>query len=144
MKSFLAAAHCPVILVPQDALLFDNVIFSYDDHISSMQAIRRFSALFPWVSDQKVQLVSIKPPGKEQMDYDTLIRQYLELHYAHNDVYVLHGNVQNELAGYITKNKNSLVVMGAFGRNALSRLFKESLAFRLMESVHASLFISHA
>lgn len=144
MKSFLAAAHCPVIMVPPDASFFDNIIFSYDDHISSIQAIKHFTAQFPWTAHKKVQLVSIMAAGKEQLDFDTQVREYLKLHYAEAEVLILHGNVQQELSQIIIANKSPLVVMGAFGRSALSRLFKESMAFQLMESVRACLFISHA
>jgi len=44
---------------------------------------------------------------------------------------------------YLFKRKNMFLVMGAYGRNALSQFFKRSHADLLIETVTQPIFIAH-
>ncbi len=143
MNSFISSSHCPVILVPKECSFFSSVVFTYDGNISSIYAMKQFAYLFTWAQSCKVFLVSVLPPNILQMEYDSLVREWIGLHYENSEVVILKGEIKAEMAHFINSQKHSLVVMGAFGRSALSRLFKESLAPNVLKTTLAPVFISH-
>ncbi|MEO5998084.1 MAG: universal stress protein [Chitinophagaceae bacterium] len=143
MNSFISLSQCPVFLVPENSLFFDEVILTYDGQLSSIHAMKLFTYLFPWCGTKKTFLISVLPDNILQMEYDALVKEWFLLHYHNGQVVVLRGNAKSEIIQFINQQKNTLVVMGAFGRSALSRLFKESLALPILEKTSAPVFISH-
>ena len=143
MPNFISSAACPVLLIPAATAFFDHVIFTFDGHISSIHAMKQFSYLFSKSKNLQVSLVTIVPPHNAVMDYDTLVREWITTHFPEANIEILQGDVKEQLPAYINQFKNSLVVMGAFGRNALSKLFKESLVPTILKTTKAPLFISH-
>jgi nucleotide-binding universal stress UspA family protein len=52
--------------------------------------------------------------------------------------------LQKELVSFVRKNdQQTIVVMGAYGRNAVSRLFHRSLSNVVIEETNALVFIMH-
>lgn len=143
MNSIISSALCPVMLVPRETPLFREIIFTYDGSASGIHAIKQFTYLFPWCADYKVYLVSVIPINIQQMEYDAQVREWISLHYPNAEVVILKGEVKSEISEFINAGKSNLVVMGAFGRSALSRLFKDSLANVVLERTGAHLFIAH-
>lgn len=143
MPNFISSAACPVLLIPAATVFFDHVIFTFDGHMSSIHAMKQFSYLFSKFKNLQVSLVTIVPPHNAVMDYDTLVREWITTHFPEANIEILQGDVKEQLPAYINQFKNSLVVMGAFGRNALSKLFKESLVPTILKTTKAPLFISH-
>ncbi len=143
MPNFISSAACPVLLIPAKTTFFDHVIFTFDGHMSSIHAMKQFSYLFTKSKNLQVSLVTILPAQNTVMDYDTLVREWITTHYPEAKIEILEGEVKEQLAAYINQFKNSLVVMGAFGRNALSKLFKDSLVPTILKTTKAPLFISH-
>lgn len=143
MNNFISSAHCPVLLIPKSASLFKEIIFTYDGGVSSIHAIKQFTHMFPWCSDYKVYVVSVLPIDVRYMEYDALIREWILLHYPNSEIAILKGELKSEIAEFINARKDNLVVMGAFGRSSLSRIFKESLAIAVIDRTSAPVFISH-
>lgn len=144
VQSLISSSHCPILLVQANDIDFNEVLLCYDGNISSINAIKQFTYLFSWMTDQKVYLVSVLPVNIKQMEYDSLVREWVTLHYPLAEVVVLRGDLKSELSHFVQSKPHSLVVMGAFGRSALSRFFKESLATTVLDKTQASLFISHS
>lgn len=143
IKTLVANAHCPVLLVNKDYKQIDNIIFTYDDKSSSIHAIKYFTYLFKFYSNLPVHFVSVVPHNVIGIEYADLIKEWLPLHYANAQIVILNGETKEELSGYINNHSNPLVIMGAFGRSSLSRFFKESLAYLILEKTNAPLFITH-
>ena len=143
MPNFISSAHCPVLLIPTVVTSFNHVIFTFDGHMSSIHAMKQFAYLFSKNKNLQVSLVTVLPPHTDLMDYDTLVREWITTHFPEAGIEILQGEVKSQLSAYINQHVNSMVVMGAFGRNALSKLFRESLVPAILKNTKAPLFISH-
>ena len=143
LNAFLENSHCPVLLVNKDYTETDSLIFTYDDKLSSIYAIRLFTYLFDFYKNLPVYFVSVVPTNVLGLEYDDLIREWLPLHYPNAIIEIIKGDTKKELTNYINRLSNPLIVMGAFGRSSLSRFFKESLANYIMTQTNAPIFIAH-
>jgi hypothetical protein len=143
MNSFVSSAHCPVLLVPEGYSAVKETVFAFDGSPSSIHAMKQFTYLFPWFQKEKASLVSVLPSNVTEIDYRSQVEEWLFLHYPKAEIIIFKGSVKSQLPDLVNKRKNSLLVMGAFGRNALSRLFKESFAFTVLEKTMAPVFIAH-
>jgi nucleotide-binding universal stress UspA family protein len=144
VSDLLADAHCPVLLLRQGDMPPDRIMLSYDGSLSSMQAIRSFSYLFPELRAVPCFIVYVS--GDEQREPDDLpyLKNWLPLHFDDYTVEILPGEPAEVLPAFAGKEQDStLVVMGAYGRSALSRLFRQSLANSILEKANASLFVTH-
>lgn len=143
VKTLLAHAHCPVLMVNKDCKQTDAIVFTYDDKSSSIHAVKLFTYLFGLYRDLPVHFVSVVPHNVLGIEYEDLIREWLPLYYPNAAIEILKGETKQELPRFINSLSNPLVVMGAFGRSSLSRFFKESLANVILEQTNAPVFIAH-
>jgi len=68
----------------------------------------------------------------------------LPLHFDDPTIEILPGEPAGVLSAFAGKVSGStVVVMGAYGRSALSRLFRHSLANAILEKANASLLVTH-
>lgn len=102
-----------------------------------------FSYIFPELRDLPTSLVHISSGKGDDMPNEENLRTWLTRHYSNIQNRILHGNIREELANFINSTPNSLVVMGAYGRTAISRLFHKSLANTIIQHTKSSLFITH-
>ena len=142
LNDILKDAHCPVCLVSINMTVVEKVILLYDGSPSSKFAIERFNDLFPNWTHLPTTLLSINPPEKfENEDY---VNNWLPKHFTQLDNVHLHGNEKKELVNFLNKDVNNvLVVMGAFGRNIISRFFHRSLSNVILNETKVSLFTTH-
>ncbi len=143
IKTLLANAHCPVLMINKDFERTDNLVLTYDDNSSSIHAVKMFTYLFTMHRDLPVYFVSVLPHNVLGIQYEDLVHEWLPLHYPNAKIKLLHGEAKEELAEFINNIPNPLVVMGAFGRSSFSRFFKESLANLILEQTNAPIFIAH-
>ncbi len=138
----LTDAHCPTILVPATSQLPDKIVLCYDGSASSMYAIKMYSYLFPEWKNKPTELLTINPPSNDKDE--TYMDDWCDNHFTNLAKHQAQGNVHQELINFIQpESEKKLIVMGAFGRSALSRLLHRSLAARVIEETSASLFITH-
>ncbi len=143
LSTLLANAHCPALLINDDYTQTNTLVFTYDDKLSSIDAVKRFTYLFDFYNDLPVHFVSVLPTNVIGLEYEDLIEEWLPLHYPNATIEILKGDTKDELINYINGLSNPLIVMGAFGRSMLSRFFKESLANTIMKQTNAPVFIAH-
>ncbi len=143
LVDLLVNAHCPVYLVSKNDEQVKNIIVAYDGSFSSIKAIKMFSYIFPELKDLPTSLVHISSGKGDDMPYEENLRTWLTSHYSNIQNRILHGDIREELTNFINSIPNALVVMGAYGRTAISRLFHKSLANTVIQHTKASLFISH-
>ena len=144
IRELLADTHCPVLLVPQNASLPDRVILCYDESFSSILAMKMFAYLFPEWKDLPASVITINPKEEGRLKYEDYLGDWLPQHFTRIDRQILKGNPNRELINFIRKGEGTpMVIMGAYGRNAISRLFHRSLANVLIEETNASLFVIH-
>jgi nucleotide-binding universal stress UspA family protein len=143
-RDVLTDAHCPVLLVSENATVPQKAILCYDENFSSIYAIKMYSYLFPEWKDIPTYLLSINPKGDNGNRYNGYMDDWLQERFSNLKKVELEGNLQRELAGYIQRDDHDcIVVMGAFGGNAMARIFHRSLANVVLEETSASIFIIH-
>ena len=144
LNDILKNAHCPVCLVSLNTPVVEKVILLYDGSASSKFAIEKYNEQFPEWASLPTTVLSINPPAGNTKEIDDFSQSFIPQHFSAVNKTELHGNLKSELVNYLQNNEtNVLVVMGAFGRSAISRLFHRSLSNIILEETKVSLFTSH-
>ncbi|MBS1574981.1 MAG: universal stress protein [Bacteroidetes bacterium] len=143
VRDVLKEAECPVIIAPESFDSIDEIVFTFNGTKSSMFAIKQFTYLFPQLDEKKITVVMVDEEGLCTDDEIEKFKEWLSGHYSSIGFQVLKGNTETELFGYLLKKKNIFIVMGAYGRSAISQLFKHSRADLLIRTITQSIFIAH-
>ncbi|MCR8560810.1 universal stress protein [Mucilaginibacter sp. BJC16-A38] len=145
IRSVLAATQCPVMVVPTECKAIEKVILLYDGKPSSVFAIKMFNYMFPWMRDLQTVVLSVTG-AKTTLIFpdDPLIKEFVKCHYPNADYVLLPGEPEDKIPAYLGKaGQSSLIVMGAYRRSQVSRLFKTSMADIIMNELSMPLFIAH-
>lgn len=144
LKDILADAYCPVLVVPQDYSVYDKVILCYDGSPSSAYAAKQFSYLLPELAKLPVTLVSVNTTSTHHVEGGSSLKELMSQHYPGITYEVLNGTPEEKLYTYLKENgANSLVIMGAYGRSALARIFQQSMSTRIIKDLNLPVFITH-
>lgn len=143
IKNVLKNTECPVIVAPEGFEAIDEIIFTYDGSACSVFAIKQFTYIFPQLHDKKINVVHINDTGEWNDVNRFKLKEHLKNYYYDLNFEVLKGNIYNNLIEYVFKKKNTFLVMGAYGRNSLSRFFKPSRADLIIKTIPQPIFISH-
>jgi nucleotide-binding universal stress UspA family protein len=143
LKDILAEVKCPVCLISVNATEIKKTILLFDGSSNALHAITTYSALFPKFCEEKSYLVTINEKGKEKsLDQEAVMQrlgQFCDL-----EEISLSGNTEKKLIEFLDEHtENAIVVMGAYGRSAISLLFNPSLSNVVLEQSRTSLFIAH-
>jgi nucleotide-binding universal stress UspA family protein len=73
------------------------------------------------------------------------IKDLLKLRYNKAvDYVVLNGDPEQTMIDFLSKQgEHAMVVMGAYGRSAISRLFQQSFSNRVIQELKLPVFITH-
>jgi len=145
VKDVLKDAECPVIIAPESFDGIAEIIFAYDGSKSAAFALKQFSYLFPELEDKRAILLRINDKGEwnDEDDDKHKLTEWLQNRYSAIGFHTLKGDTDDRLFDYLFKRKNCMVVMGAYGRNSISRFFKKSHADKIIRTVILPIFISH-
>ncbi|MBP6732234.1 MAG: universal stress protein [Chitinophagales bacterium] len=144
LKEILADAHCPVLVVPVDYRPYKKVIICYDGQPSSVYAIKMFAYLFPELGQMKYLLVSVNEAAGNHVKEGSNLKELMKQHFGDTDFLVLKGKPQEELMQLLNREgDDAIVVMGAYGKSAFSRLFHQSLSSRIIKETGLPVFITH-
>ncbi len=145
LRDILVDAHCPVLIVPNAYRTIRHTTLSYDGSPSSVHAIRMFSYIFPEWAGRRTTLLSAqdKREGTHLRDNHN-IREFAGSHYPNIHYQVIHGDAATAITKYMKKDgADSVIVMGSYGRSALSRLMNQSISNALIKEAKVPIFIAH-
>lgn len=143
VKEILKKAECPVIIAPERFEGVDEIIFTYNGTASAAFAIKQFTYLFPELYNEKITIIQVNEKGEWEDSDKYNFTEWLKDHYTNLHFEALKGDADTRLFEYLFKRKNIFLVMGAYGRNALSQFFKHSPADLLINTVTQPIFITH-
>lgn len=143
VRDILKKAECPVIIAPESIEAIDEIIFTYNGSFSSVFAIKQFTYLFPQFNNKKVSIIQVNETGEWQDPDKYKFNEWLKEHYTNLHFEALKGEIDTGLFDYVFKRRNIFLVMGAYGRTALSQFFKRSHADLLIKTVSQPIFITH-
>lgn len=145
IRELLNDVQCPVLVVPAKYKPVDKIILLYDGEPSSVYAVRMFSYLFEAIKHFETQVLTVKPKEESMHVPDNrLMKEFIKRHYPGAEYIILKGHAEDEIIQYLHREKKDpLIVLGAYRRNKLSRLFKPSMADYLLHHLKIPLFIAH-
>lgn len=143
VKDIMAQVTCPVCLVSANATEIKTSILLYDGSENAKKAIGKYIDAFPWLYAEKSYLVTINEAADNDEGTKN-VPQNFQQKFAKLEIVSLKGNLEKKLIEFIDAHtEGTMVVMGAYGRSALSRLFKPSLSNVVLQQTRTSLFIAH-
>jgi len=145
IRDLLADAQCPVMLAPPNYKPVEKIVLLYDGAPASVHAIKMFNYLFPQLKEMDTEVLTIKPVySSTHLPESRLMKEFMKRHYPDAKYTVMKGWAEDEIVKHLKKQKeNTLVVLGAYRRGPVSRLFRESMADVLMKKLKLPLFIAH-
>jgi len=142
-RELLIDTHAPVLLVPEKMSMPSKVIICYDESFSSILAMKMFSYLFSEWREFPSVLLTINPKDDNVSKHKEYLSDWMPHHFPNFKRQILQGDLQKELKSFIASMGPAVVVMGAYGGNAMSRLFHRSLANVVIEETNAFVFVMH-
>jgi len=143
VKDILDASECPVLIAPYTFEPIEEIVLSYNGTASSVYAIKQFTSLFPELTHKKVHVVNVRQDNTQAIEDQFKMKEWLKAHYDNVEFVLLKGDASDQLFGYLLEKKNAIVVMGAYGRNMVSRFFKPSHAKLIVKTINLPIFIAH-
>ena len=145
IRELLNDVQCPVVVIPSKYMPVDKVVLLYDGEPSSVYAVRIFSYLFESLKDLETQILTVKAREESlHLPDNRLMKEFIKRHYPKAEYIVLKGQAEDQIIQFLHREKkNPLLVLGAYRRNKLSRLFKPSMADNLLQHLKMPLFIAH-
>jgi nucleotide-binding universal stress UspA family protein len=133
-----------IILAPPVYVPFSKIPLLYDGGLSSVHAVKAFSYLFGSIKDFSTVVVTVMASNETaSLPNKRLIKEFIRHHYPKAAYVVLKGDSKEEIIRYLKEdNAASLLVLGAYHRSRLSRLFRPSMADNLLQHFHFPLFLS--
>lgn len=142
-KEVLKKAECPVIIAPESFNRIDEIIFCYDGSRSAIYSMKQFDYIFAELRQAKVILIEVTRENNASVMEIEKVKEWLSRRYHNIKVEILHGKARDELFQYLLQRKNAIFVMGAYGRSSFSRLFKRSVAEKVLRTTNLPVFIAH-
>lgn len=144
LKDIMSEVKCPICLISVNATKIKIAVLLYDGSDDALLAIKAYSNLFPKLCKKKTYLVTINEKEKIKKKQRKSISQKLEKRFSDLEIVTLTGKVQKKIIEFLDDHtENTIVVMGAYGRTAVSMLFKPSLSNVVLNQSRTSLFIAH-
>lgn len=143
-KDILSDSHCPVLLVPWDTEPAEKIFLAYDGTNTSMYAIKMFSYIFPELRSLPVQFFHIATGDMAEIPHLSAIKDWISTHFSTVNYELLSGNTRKGLVEHVKQDSGKIIiVMGAYSRSSVSRLFLKSMIEPVINETNASLFITH-
>lgn len=143
VSKVLSGVVCQVIISPADPGAVREIVFAYDGQLTSIFAIKQFTYLFPELREKPVYVIAAGVQHGDIAGHKEHLTRYLGMHYDKVIWEELPGDPGDELFHRLLRTKEAIIVMGAYGRSTLSRLWHRSTAEPIIQ-IHASpVFIAH-
>jgi hypothetical protein len=143
VREILAKSACPVIVAPENIEEPEEIVFCNNYTPDSIFAIKQFAHLFPQWQGKKLTILQIMVNNEKEKGAQIRLSEWLQNHFPDFRFEIFYGDVNHILFDYLFKRKNSFIVMGAYGRSALSTFLKKSTAGHLIKMISQPVFISH-
>lgn len=145
IRELLNDVQCPVVIVPPQYRPIGKFSLLYDGGPSSVYAVKMFSYMFGIFQHIEVEVITVKEPDQNlHLPQKRLIKEFMVRHFPAAEYVIVKGFAEDEIVKYLQREKKDvMVVLGAYRRSKLSRVFKPSMADVLMQYVSLPLFIAH-
>jgi nucleotide-binding universal stress UspA family protein len=138
----LHQSECPVMLLPGEFVLPQNIILAYDGSPSSMFAIKQFIYLMPFFKSLETLIVYADDKNND-IPFLDLIEEYADHHFNKVKYYKLTADPKKYFTTWINEKGATLLVSGSFGRSAFSEIFHKNFLRDVIKEHSVPVFIAH-
>jgi nucleotide-binding universal stress UspA family protein len=142
MMNTLQKAECPVVLIPECFVFPQSNVLAYDGSESSIYAIKQFAYLFPELCDNPTLLVYCEERGEIIPEKENMYELAAQ-HFSNLQILKLDIDPKRSFKKWLEEKNNSILVSGAFGRSALSQVFRKSFVADVVKEHQLPVFIAH-
>jgi hypothetical protein len=142
LKEALHEAECPVVVVPESFDFPANNILAFDGSPSAIYAIKQFSYLFPEFTANPTLVVHVGEENEDQIK-NAFIAEWAAKHFSVLTISNIHLDAKKYFSTWMSGRKACMLVAGAFGRSAFSRLLRKSFVFDILKDHRVPLLIAH-
>lgn len=142
LKDAIHNAECPVLVVPEQFDFPEKNYLAYDGSESSVYAIKQFVYLFPELTGNKSVLLYAKADDEIAFPDEQDIEELVSRHFSDLTLFKLGVDPKKYFALWSGEKQGAILVCGAFGRSALSMLFKKSFVSDVIRDHKLPVFIA--
>lgn len=145
ITELLSKVQCPVLLVPKHYTDIRKVVLLYDGSPTSVYAIKTFGCLLPVLNALPTEVVTVKSNEEDlHLPQSKLMKEFMKRHSPDATYTILRGQPELEIPIHLRKQGGqALIVLGAYQRGSVSRIFRKSMADVLVQELQWPLFIAH-
>lgn len=145
VRDLLAEVKCPVLVVPGSYHPIKHISLLYDGAYVAVFAIKMLSYVLNSLKYADIEVLSVKEYGdNHHIDDNQLFKELMKRYFSSVNYIVRQGDPEREIVKHINrKEKDTLIVLGAYQRGMVSRWLKMSMADILLKDLHTPLFIAH-
>ena len=144
LKDLFAQSKCPVLIIPDNPKQVKHAVIAYDGSDSSVYAMKMFSYIFPEWKELDTTVVTVNSSTSNHIPKNRDVKDLASGHFKNVSFKVLHGEPELELEKYLKQSaKDTVIVMGSYGRSAWSRMFHASMSNKILKDTKIPLFITH-
>ncbi|MFL5786417.1 MAG: universal stress protein [Flavisolibacter sp.] len=146
IRDLLSEVQCPVLLVPSIYREIEKNIILYDGTPSSVYAVKMFNYLLPALNNNETDVLTVKSLDESlHLPDKHLMKEFMRRHYPMAEYVIIKGDPEDKILSYLDRQKKtSLVILGAYKRDRISRWFRPSMADTLASHIKLPLFIAHS
>ncbi|GAB4092543.1 hypothetical protein [Flaviaesturariibacter terrae] len=135
--------ECPTIVLPDDYQFPKQNIIAYDGSSSSVFALKQFYTVLPELSTHPTYLVYRQGKKDEGIPDRNYIEELASPHFPDLVITELTGSDPDAFSNWVGQYASPLIICGALGRGALSRLFHKSFSYQHLADQRVPVFIAH-
>ena len=143
VKEILHHSECPVLLLPEEFEFPSTNILAYDGTESSVFAIKQFAYLFPSLLGQETVVVFVNEKVGNSVPDNGYIEELVSRHFNKPVFMNLYYYPQKYFNLWAMGKKGGIIISGAFGGSALSRMFHKSFIKEVIHDHKLPVFIAH-
>ncbi|GJM60071.1 MULTISPECIES: hypothetical protein [Persicobacter] len=141
----LIGSRCPVVIIPSNYSEVNNLIFTYDGKDASIFAIKMFALLFGKnCKDMEVTILSVVQEDESMFGFERHLMDFVQSHFKNVGLKHVYGEeVSTNIHDFSQTLSDSLVIMGAYDREADTYKERPSAARGIIFQQDTPLFIAH-
>jgi hypothetical protein len=143
LKEILQHSESPVLLVPENPKLPEQVVLAYDGSASSVFAMRQFVYLFPEFCDRPVSVVHLSDKKDDPIPDEGFLLEWLGRHAYKVELLKLPISKSGFLNSWMRERKQPWLVAGSFGRSSWSEAFTKSFITESIRKPAYPVFLDH-
>jgi hypothetical protein len=144
LKDILTRAKCPVCLISANATKIKSTVLLYDGSDDAIRAIKAFNNLFPKSAKKKSYLVIVSEKEKIKRKEREEIFKKAEKRFPDLEMVSFSKKIEKKLIEFLDDHtEDTMVVMAAYEKGGISKIFKPGVINMVLEQSRTSLFIDH-